>query len=76
MNGPEKGQVAWRIPWIEETGGLQSIESQTRTRLRQLSTQGRIPPLDGLIPNTYFSTLESPLDSKEIKAVSPKGNQP
>ena len=31
MNGPEKGQVAWRIPWIEETGGLQSIESDSDT---------------------------------------------
>ena len=25
--------LAWRIPWTEEPGGLQSIESQSRTRL-------------------------------------------
>ena len=25
--------LAWRIPWTEETGGLQSMRSQSRTRL-------------------------------------------
>ena len=25
--------LAWRIPWTEEPGRLQSMESQTRTRL-------------------------------------------
>ena len=25
--------LAWRIPWREESGGLQSIGSQSRTRL-------------------------------------------
>ena len=30
--------LAWRIPWTEEPGGLQSIGSQSRTRLKQLST--------------------------------------
>ena len=25
--------LAWRIPWTEEPGGLQSMESQSRTRL-------------------------------------------
>ena len=27
-----------RIPWTEEPGGLQSIGSQSRTRLKRLST--------------------------------------
>ena len=27
---------AWEISWTEEPGGLQSIESQSRTRLKQL----------------------------------------
>ena len=32
---------AWRIPWTEEAGGLQSIASQKSwTRLKQLSMQG------------------------------------
>ena len=28
---------AWRIPWKEEPGGLQSIGSKSRTQLEQLS---------------------------------------
>ena len=30
--------LAWRIPWTEEPGGLQSMESQSQTQLKQLST--------------------------------------
>ena len=30
--------LAWRIPWTEEPGGLQSIQSQSQTLLKQLST--------------------------------------
>ena len=33
--------LAWRIPWTEEPGGLQSIGSQSRTRLKQLSTHAQ-----------------------------------
>ena len=29
--------LAWRIPWIEESGGLQSMGSQSQTRLKRLS---------------------------------------
>ena len=29
--------LAWRIPWTEEPDGLQTIGSQSRTRLKQLS---------------------------------------
>ena len=29
---------AWRIPWTEEPGRLQSITSQSRTRLKPLNT--------------------------------------
>ena len=28
---------AWRIPWTEKPGGLQSMVSQSRTRLKRLS---------------------------------------
>ena len=31
--------LAWRIPWTEEPGGLQSTGSQSWTRLKQLSMQ-------------------------------------
>ena len=30
--------LAWRIPWTEEPGGLQSMGSQSWTRLKRLST--------------------------------------
>ena len=30
--------LAWRIPWTEEPGGLQSMGSQSQTRLMKLST--------------------------------------
>ena len=33
--------LAWRIPWTEEPGGLQSMRSQSRTRLKRLSTHAR-----------------------------------
>ena len=29
--------LAWRIPWTEEPGGLQSIGSQSQTRLKPFS---------------------------------------
>ena len=30
--------LAWRIPWTEEPGKLQSIGLQSQTRLKQLSS--------------------------------------
>ena len=30
--------LAWRNPWTEEPGGLQSVGSQSQTRLKWLST--------------------------------------
>ena len=32
------GILAWRMPWIEESGRLPSIGSQSQTQLKQLST--------------------------------------
>ena len=29
--------LAWRVPWTEEAGGLQSIELHSLTRLKRLS---------------------------------------
>ena len=31
--------LAWRIPWTEGPGGLQSMELQSQTLLKRLSTQ-------------------------------------
>ena len=30
---PHTSTLAWKIPWTEEAGGLQSMGSQSRTRL-------------------------------------------
>ena len=30
--------LAWRIPWTEQPGGLQSMGLQSQTQLKQLST--------------------------------------
>ena len=40
------GTLAWRVPWIEEPGGLQSMESLVRTRL------------NGFIFTFHFHALE------------------
>ena len=37
--------LAWRIPWTEEPGRLWSIESQSWTQLKQLSTATISQPL-------------------------------
>ena len=33
--------LAWQIPWKEETGGLESMKSQSQTGLKQLNTRLR-----------------------------------
>ena len=33
--------LAWRIPWTEEPGGLQSMESQSQTQLSDLTLEKR-----------------------------------
>ena len=35
---PHSSILAWRIPWTQEPGGLQSIGSQSQTQLKRLST--------------------------------------
>ena len=51
--------LAWEIPWTEEPGGLQSIGSQSRTRLKQLSTHNEIlkAPL-GSLDKTHLCDVE------------------
>ena len=76
--------LAWKIPRTEEPGGLQSKGSQ-RVRHHWPSNNIGIWELDhkeGWAPKNWCfwtvvleKTLESSLDSKEIKPVSSKGNQ-
>ena len=37
--------LAWRIPWTEEPGGLQSVGLQSQTRLKRLSSCTQRPSL-------------------------------
>ena len=34
--------LAWKIPWTEEPGGLQSMVSQSRTQVKQLSMHAKL----------------------------------
>ena len=34
---PHSSTLAWKIPWTEEPGGLQSPGSQSQTRLRDFT---------------------------------------
>ena len=34
---PHSSTLAWKIPWMEEPGGLQSMGSRSRTRLRDFT---------------------------------------
>ena len=38
---PHSSTVAWKIPWTEEPGRLQSMGSQSQPRLKQLSIHWR-----------------------------------
>ena len=35
---PYSSTLAWKIPWTEEPGGLPSMGSQSRARLKRLSS--------------------------------------
>ena len=34
---PYSSALAWKIPWVEEPGGLQSMASLSRTRLKDFT---------------------------------------
>ena len=38
--------LAWKIPWMEEPGGLQSMASQSRTRLSDFTFIFPFPALE------------------------------
>ena len=52
--------LAWKIPWMEEPGGLPSVGSQSRTRLMQLSSHYEGREGNGTPPQ--YSCLENPID--------------
>ena len=55
--------LAWRIPWTEEPGGLQSTGSQSRTRLTlqlHFTTCGILVPQPGIEPMPLVVRARSP----------------
>ena len=40
------GTLAWKIPWTEEPGGLQSMGSRSRTRLSNFPFTFHFPALE------------------------------
>ena len=80
--------LAWKIPWTEEPGRLQSIGSQRvvhdcATSLHMIHVQmWELDHKEGWVLKNWClwtvvleKTLESPLDSNEIKRVNLKRNQ-
>ena len=72
--------LAWKIPWMEEPGrlqsmGLQKLKHDWATLTEQLNFHFPVQNKKWK-KEVLEKTLESPLDSKEIKPVNPKGNQP
>ena len=55
--------LAWRIPGTEEPGGLPSMGSQSRTRLKQISSSSsRVSHGEGNGSPLQSSCLENPMD--------------
>ena len=50
--------LAWRIPWTEEPGGLQSVGSQSRIQVKgpNAHIRTRSPKIPGLFPLSAFVT--------------------
>ena len=48
--------LAWEIPWTEEPDRLQSMESQSRTRLKKLSAAPTALRIQSLPQGIYLTT--------------------
>ena len=53
---PHSSTLAWKIPWTEEPGGLQSMGSQSQTRLSNFPFTFHFPALEKETA-TYSSVL-------------------
>ena len=62
--------LAWRIPGMGEPGGLSSLGSQSRTRLKRLSSSNLIlyALLNPLPTPLQYSCLENPMDGGAWRA--------
>ena len=73
-NGNPLQYSCLRIPWTEEPGGLLSMGSHSRTRLKRLSSSSSNPPVYGIgnitVPISQTRTL-----STETCSYPPKATQ-
>ena len=53
---PHSSTLAWKIPWVEEPGRLQSMGSRSRTRLSNFTFTFHFPALEKEMA-THFSVL-------------------
>ena len=63
--------LAWRIPWTEEPGGLQSIVLQSQTQLKQLSIHASFQDTTNstdLRKNRLISEFPKLIQRWEVKA--------
>ena len=63
---PHSSTLAWRIPWREEPGRLQSMGSHSRTRLKRLSSSSSRSSLLAAMYETQVQFLgqEDPLEKE------------
>ena len=53
---PHSSTLAWKIPWMEEPGGLQSMESLSRTQLSDFTFSFHFHPSEKVMA-THSSVL-------------------
>jgi len=63
--------LAWRIPWIEEPGGLQSMGSQSRTGRKQRSKHVFRPDTAGRRKHSFvLLQMSSQVEAARVKTPS------
>ena len=63
--------LAWRLPWTEEPGGLQSMGSQSRTGLKQLSRHVFRPDTAGRRKHSFvLLQVSSQVEAAVVKTPS------
>ena len=63
--------LAWRIPWTEEPGGLQSTGSQSQTRLSDFTFLRFLGPLVAKSSNKHEITGEKKIGELSIQDIPP-----
>ena len=77
---PTSSTLAWKIPWTEEPGGLPSMGSHSRTRLKRLSSSSSSSRISGThcpkAESTSFYQSKQAQDPPGFKAVEKQTSLP